>query len=43
MSPPVRHIVLSIPPTPGPQNQGFWLPHSQIEKYSFRPVIFSAF
>ena len=43
MSPPVRHMVLSISPTPGPQNQGFWLPHSQMEKYNFRPVIFSAF
>ena len=42
MSPPVRHMVLSMSPTPGAQNQGFWLPHSQMEKYNFRPVIFSA-
>ena len=40
MSPPVRQIALSIPPTPGPQNHGFWLPHSQIEKNSRCPVIF---
>ena len=32
MSPPVRQMVLSMPPTPGAQNQGFWLPHSQMER-----------
>lgn len=25
MSPPVRQMALLMSPTPGPQNQGFWL------------------